>query len=379
MTGTVMIAGGGTGGHVVPSLALAEALRIAAPDLDIEFLGTARGLESTMVPAAGWTLHVVDAVPLARKLSVQTLRIPLVLLRAAREARELLRRRHAVAAVVFGGYVSVPLALGARWAKVPLVVHEQNAVPGVANRLAGRWAKVVALTHPGTGFGSGRHVVTGNPVRPGLAPEVIAAGRAEAQRMFDLDPARTTLLVFGGSQGAQRINTATVQTAPLWSQPGQLQILHAAGTRNAGEVQSAWGAVLAGPDEVPTVRCVPFIERMDLAYAAADVVVCRSGASTLAELTVAGVPSVLVPYPHATADHQTANAHALADAGGAVVVPDAELNAARLVAEAEPLLTDAARRTAMSTAARAAGHPDAAERLAALVIDVAGHTAGVAA
>lgn len=379
MTGTVMIAGGGTGGHVVPSLALAEALRTAAPDLDVEFLGTARGLESTMVPAAGWTLHVVDAVPLARKLSVQTLRLPLVLLRAARDARDLLRRRHAVAAVVFGGYVSVPLALGARWAKVPLVVHEQNAVPGIANRLAGRWAKIVALTHEGTGFGSGRSVVTGNPVRPGLAPEVIASGRAEAQRVFDLDPDRTTLLVFGGSQGAQRINTATVETAPLWSKPGQLQILHAAGTRNAGAVQSAWDTALAGPDEVPTVRCVPFIERMDLAYAAADVVVCRSGASTLAELTVAGVPSVLVPYPHATADHQTANAQALAGAGGAVVVPDAELNAARLVAEAQPLLTDAARRSAMSAAARAAGHPDAAERLAALVLDVAGPTAGVAA
>ena len=379
MTGTVMIAGGGTGGHVVPSLALAEALRAAAPDLDVEFLGTARGLESTMVPAAGWTLHVVDAVPLTRKLSVQTLRIPLVLLRAARDARDLLRGRNAVAAVVFGGYVSVPLALGARWAKVPLVVHEQNAVPGIANRLAGRWAQVVALTHEGTGFGSGRNVVTGNPVRPGVAPEAIAAGRAEAQRTFDLDPDRTTLLVFGGSQGAQRINTATVETATLWTKPGQLQILHAAGTRNAGEVQAAWERARAGPGEVPRVRCVPFIERMDLAYAAADVVVCRSGASTLAELTVAGVPSVLVPYPHATADHQTANARALADAGGAVVVPDADLTAARLVAQAEPLLTDADRRAAMSTAARRAGHPDAAKRLAALVLDVAGHPAGVAA
>ena len=374
-----MIAGGGTGGHVVPSLALAAALRSAAPDLDVEFLGTARGLESTMVPAAGWTLHVVDAVPLTRKLSAQTLRIPLVLVRAARQARDLLRRRDAVAAVVFGGYVSVPLALGARWAKVPLIVHEQNAVPGVANRLAGRWAKVVALTHEGTGFGAGRRVVTGNPVRPGLEPEAIATGRAQAQRAFDLDPARTTLLVFGGSQGAQRINTATIETAPLWSKPGELQILHAAGTRNAGEVQAAWDTALAGGGEAPLVRCVPFIDRMELAYAAADVVVCRSGASTLAELTVAGVPSVLVPYPHATADHQTANAQALADAGGAVVVPDDQLTATRLVAESEPLLTDPVRRTAMSTAARAAGHPDAAERLAALVIDVAGHTAGVAA
>lgn len=379
MTGTVLIAGGGTGGHVVPSLALAEALRDAAPDLGVEFLGTARGLEATLVPAAGWKLHVVDAVPLARKLSAETLRIPLVLLRAARHARDLLRARNAVAAVVFGGYVSVPLALGARWAGVPLVVHEQNAVPGVANRLAGRWAKVVALTHEGAGFGAGRRVVTGNPVRPGLDPDAIANGRAQAQQLFDLDPERATLLVFGGSQGARTINTATVESAPLWSKPGTVQILHAAGTRNAQDVTAAWDTVLAAGGTLPQVRCLPFIERMDLAYAAADVVVSRSGASTLAELTVAGIPSVLVPYPHATADHQTANAQALAEAGGAVVVPDGELSAQRLVAEAEPLLTDPVRRDAMAAAARKAGHPDAAQRLAAVVIEVARPASGAAA
>ena len=379
MSGTVLIAGGGTGGHVVPSLALAEALRTAAPDLGVEFLGTARGLESTLVPAAGWTLHVVDTVPLARTLSAATLRVPLVLLRAARQARDLLRARGAVAAVVFGGYVSVPLALGARWARVPLVVHEQNAVPGVANRLAGRWAQVVALTHEGTGFGAGRRVVTGNPVRAGLDQDAIANGRAEAQQLFDLDPGRTTLLVFGGSQGARAINTATVESAPLWSKPGELQILHAAGTRNADEVDRAWDTVLAAGGEVPVVRRVPFIERMDLAYAAADVVVSRSGASTLAELTVAGVPSILVPYPHATADHQTANARALADAGGAVVIPDGELTAQRLVVEAEPLLTDPERRAAMAAAARTAGHPDAAQRLADVVVEVARRSPGVAA
>lgn len=376
---TVLIAGGGTGGHVVPSLALAEALRSAAPDLRVEFLGTSRGLEATLVPAAGWTLHTVDTVPLTRRLSADTLRVPLVLLRAARQARNLLLSRNAVAAVVFGGYVSVPLTLAARWAHIPLLVHEQNAVPGVANRLAGRWAQVVALTHEDSGFGTGKRVVTGNPVRPGLLPEVIAAGRGEGVRAFDLDPDRTTLLVFGGSQGAQRINTAAVESAPLWAKPGQLQILHAAGRRNFAEVRAAWDTVLTGRTEVPQVRCVEFIERMDLAYAAADVVLCRSGASTLAELTVAGKPSVLVPYPHATADHQTANADSLAEVGGAVVIPDEQLTAQRLVDSTEPLLTDEPRRTAMAAAARNAGRPDAAQRLAALVLQIAGPAVGVAA
>lgn len=369
---TILLAGGGTGGHVFPSLAVAEALRRAAPDVEVEFLGTAHGLEATLVPEAGWRLHTVDTVPLARKLSASTLRVPLVLARAARQARAIIRDRSAVAAVVFGGYVSVPLALAARWARIPLIVHEQNAVPGVANRLAARWAAAVALTHDSAGFGGRTTEVTGNPVRPGLDPAAVTAGRAEALAHFGLEPARRTLLVFGGSQGAQRINTAAVDSAGLWAEPGRLQILHAAGRRDHATVDAAWQEALRDHPEAPGVACLDFIDRMDLAYAAADAVVCRSGASTLAELTVLGLPSVLVPYPHATADHQTANARSLAAAGGAVVVADAGFDAARLVAEAEPLLLDEGRRTAMATAARSFGRPDAADRVAALVLSALG-------
>lgn len=372
---TILLAGGGTGGHVFPSLAVAQALRQAAPDLTVEFLGTAKGLESTLVPAAGWQLHTVDMLPLARKVSPSTLRIPGVLLRAARQARGIIRVRSAVAAVVFGGYVSVPLAVAARWAKIPLIVHEQNAIPGLANKLAARWAAAVALTHDGAGFGGARTVVTGNPVRPGLDPAIVRSGRAESLAHFGLDPDRRTLLVFGGSQGAARINTAAVASAALWREPGRLQILHATGRRDFATVQQAWteSEVEGGHDL--NVRCLDFIDRMDLAYAAADVVVCRSGASTLAELTVLGVPSVLVPYPHATADHQTANARSLQQAGGATVVTDADLDAARLVAEAEPLLLDEQRRSAMVAAARTFGRPDAAQDVARLVLEAIGRAA----
>ena len=374
MTGTVFVAGGGTGGHVFPSLAVAGALRDAAPHLAVEFVGTARGLEFRLVPEAGWVLHTVEAMPLARRLSASTLKVPFVLRRAVRAVRTLLRERRAVAAVVFGGYVSVPLALAARRERLPLVVHEQNAVPGVANRLASRWASVVAATFPGTAFGKTHVEVTGNPVRPGLDADAIASARAEALATFGLAPDRRTLLVFGGSQGARSINDAILGSAALWESPQHLQVLHVAGRRDAPDVMARWSSLDAAHG-VPLVRCRDFVDRMDLAYAAADAVVCRAGASTIAEVTVLGLPSVLVPYPHATADHQTANARALEQAGGAVIVPDAQLDAQRLVAEAQPLLLDDARRSGVAAAARAFGRPDAAARVAELVLAAAGTAA----
>lgn len=370
---TVLLAGGGTGGHVFPSLAVAEALRATRPDLRVEFVGTSRGLESRLVPQAGWTLHTVGALPLARRLSPSTLRLPVVALRAARAVGELIRTRGVVAGCGLGGYVSVPLALAARRARIPLVLHEQNAVPGLANRLASRWADAVAVSFPDSAQRfprSDRVVVTGNPVRPGLAGVDRAALRAEALAAFDLDPERSTLLVFGGSQGARRINEAVVASAALWAAPERLQILHATGRGEHAAVTAAWQAALAGPGRAaPVVRCQDFIARMDLAYAAADVVVCRAGASTIAELTVLGVPSVLVPYPYASADHQSANARALAAAGGALVVADADLDAAALVDACEPLLVQPALRAEMVAAAGAFGRPDAAAAVADLVLD----------
>ena len=369
MSGTVLLAGGGTGGHVFPSLAVATALRDADAGLAIEFVGTAKGLESRLVPEAGWTLHTIEAMAVQRTLSPSLLRVPGVLARATRQVRDLITSRNVVAAVVFGGYVSAPLALAAWRAKVPLIVHEQNAIPGLANRLAGRWASAIATTHDQSRFGRVAPVVTGNPVRPGLDAASAVQGRDAALAHFDLESRRRTLLVFGGSQGARRINDAAVDSATRWSAPEQLQILHATGRATYETVAADWTSALAKEPALPLVRCVDFIDTMEFAYAAADVVVCRAGASTLAELTVLGVPSVLVPYPHATADHQTANARSVSSAGGAVLVTDAELDGARLVAAAEPLLLDDERREQMAAAARSVGRPDAARRVAQLVLD----------
>ncbi|MEX0658729.1 MAG: undecaprenyldiphospho-muramoylpentapeptide beta-N-acetylglucosaminyltransferase [Egibacteraceae bacterium] len=378
MSGRVLIAGGGTGGHVFPSLAVATALRDTG--LEVEFIGTSQGLEARLVPEAGWTLHRVDTAPLARKASLSTLRLPFVVLRAMRQAVGIIREREVTAACVFGGYASVPLALAARRTKIPLVVHEQNAIPGLANRLAAQWATAVAVSVPGSGKrfrDPDRVALTGNPVRSGFAGVDLAGSRPEALAAFDLDPARRTLLVFGGSQGARTLNDATVGSLGLWNDPGRLQILHVAGRGDYERVGTAWDRALdEHGDAAPLVRCHEFVTDMAAAYAAADLVACRAGASTIAELTVLGLPSVLVPYPHATDDHQTANARALADAGAAKLVPDAWLAPRSLVATTEPWLTDDDARAQAAVAARSLGHPDAAQRVADLVARAANRSEG---
>jgi UDP-N-acetylglucosamine--N-acetylmuramyl-(pentapeptide) pyrophosphoryl-undecaprenol N-acetylglucosamine transferase len=386
---TVLIAAGGTGGHVFPGLATAAALREAWPAATVEFVGTADRLEARLVPEAGWALHTVPAMALARRASPAALKLPFVLAGAVRRVARLIRERDVAVAVGFGGYTSVPLALAARLTRTPLVVHEQNAVPGVANRLAARAAAVVAVSfeQARAGFGATRTVLTGNPIRPDLLPAPAGADgptlraardglRGTARTTFGLDPDRRTLLVFGGSQGALRINAALTGSAARWGDPGGLQVLHAAGRRTAEATRQGWLDAGVDPDGHAEpgrlkVVCVEFIQRMDLAYAAADVVVCRAGASSIAELTALAIPAVLVPYPHATADHQTANARAVEAAGGAVVVADADLDAAALVAAAEPILTDAARHAELVGGSASFGRPHAAADLAALVLEAA--------
>lgn len=375
MSARVLVAGGGTGGHVFPSLATAMALRAARPDLEVEFVGTRRGLEARLVPEHGWTLHEVEALPFARRLSPQTLRVPLALLRASGSLARLIRDRSVAAALCFGGYVCMPLALAARRTRIPLVIHEQNAIAGLANRVSARWATAVALSvdteeaRRELGASGATVVVTGNPARPGLGESDPAALRVQALAAFDLDPDRRTLLVFGGSQGALRINQAIVASAGRWQAPERLQILHSTGRVGYDITRAGWDAALR-EDRRLRVRPIGFIDRMDLAYAVADLVLCRAGASSIAELTVMGLPSILVPYPHATADHQTANARALARVGAARLIPDGRLDADALVAAAEPLLSDQAARARMATAARGMGRADAAHALARLTLDV---------
>ena len=368
MTTRVLIAGGGTAGHVFPALAVARELQRLA-DVEPVFVGVSDRLEARLVPEAGFELHPVAAVPVPRRPSPALLRVPAGVRAAVSQVERVIDDRDVRAVATFGGYVSFPASWAAGRRRLPLVLHEQNAIPGLANRLGSRWATHIAVSFPGS-FDSFRRkercAVTGNPVREDMLHLDRAARRPEARERFGLDPDRPTLLVFGGSQGARSLNNAVVAAHPHWGE-ADIQILHAAGRSLYAETATAWERARASTTG-PRVRLVDFIDDMGDAYAAADVVLCRSGATSIAELTVLGLPAVLVPYPHATGDHQRHNAEALERTGAARVVADDELDAQRLVAEVLPLLIDPERHGAMAASSRAFGRPDAATNVARLVL-----------
>jgi undecaprenyldiphospho-muramoylpentapeptide beta-N-acetylglucosaminyltransferase len=359
-----LIAGGGTAGHVQPALAIARALvERGHPRGGVELVGSERGIEARLVPEAGFELTLLPGRGLQRKLSLQNIRSLGALVVALWRAWRLVGRRRPAVVVSVGGYASVPCALAAVVRRVPIVVAEQNAQPGAANRLVSRFARACAVSFPDTPLR--RAVVTGNPVRP----EILAIDRARdavgARAKLDVEPGRRVVLIFGGSLGALRINRAAVDAARRWAGRGDLHIRHIVGARD-------WDEITAGGPPVPPgaplrYQAVRYEDDMPTSLAAADLAVCRSGSSTSFELLAAGLPAVLVPSPYVTADHQTANARHLVDAGAAVLVPDAELDGERLVAEADALLADPARLDAMARAARAAARPSAADDIAALV------------
>lgn len=380
----VLLAGGGTAGHAIPAAATAGALRRARPDLRVALAGVAGGIEERVAAAAGLEFEAIHAVRLPRRVAPSLLAVPLRLRGAVRAARALLRSEQVRVVVAFGGYVALPVALGAR-GRVPLVVHEQNAVPGLANRIAGRFADVVAVTHASSATRFARPErcrCTGNPVQERLRDLEVAARRPEARARLGLDPERGVVLVFGGSQGARSIARAVAGAGRALDELG-LQILHVAGSRGHQDALEAWrwhGIEPVTDDAAPVpadgaaarplVRLLGFLDDMADAYAAADVAVCRAGATTLAELGAVGLPAVLIPYPHATADHQRANARAAAAAGAAVVVDEDDLDADTLAAAVATVVGDTAQAAAMASAARTWARPDAAEGVAAAVLSV---------
>jgi UDP-N-acetylglucosamine--N-acetylmuramyl-(pentapeptide) pyrophosphoryl-undecaprenol N-acetylglucosamine transferase len=348
-----VVAGGGTAGHVIPAVAVAKAMvaRGREPE-SIHFVGSRRGVEATLVPQAGFAITLLPGRGIARHLTWANVGAVVGLAAAMAQGLWLVLRRRPSVVLAVGGYASVPCAVAAAVLRVPLVLHEQNAVPGLANRLVGRFAKAAAVSFPGTPLP--RAEVTGNPVRD----EVRAAGdRDLARAALELPRDRSVVAAFGGSLGAGSINRAVEALAATWARRNDVLLYHVVGRRNAAAL----------PLPTPWYRVVAYEERMPLLLAAADVVVCRAGGTTVAELAVAGVPSLLVPLPGAPGDHQTANAAALVRAGGAVLVPDDELDAERLATELEPLLADPSRLDAMRAAARSVAVPDAAERVADLV------------
>ena len=357
--GSVLLAGGGTAGHVSPLLALADCLRRREPDVRIVALGTAEGLEARLVPARGYDLEVVPKVPMPRRPSADLLRLPGSLRRAVAAADAAIGSSRARVVVGFGGYVATPAYLAARRRGIPVVIHEQNARPGLANRLGSRFATHVAVTFPGTPLRGA--TVTGMPLRREIALLDRSARRAEALAHFGLDPQWPTVLVTGGSLGAQRINDAFRSAMGSLRTEG-VQVLHVTGAGKEFPVDEGTGA--------PYV-VVPYADRMELAYSAADIVVARSGANTVCELTAVGLPAAYVPLPVGNGE-QRLNARAVVDAGGGLLVEDADLTPEWVESTLVPLLRDANGLAEMARASASVGERDGDELLADLVTDAAG-------
>lgn len=354
---SIVLAGGGTAGHTSPLIATADALRRIDPTIEIVALGTERGLETKVVPEAGYQLELIPPVPLPRKPTPALLAVPGRMWASVSAARRVLDEAKADVLVGFGGYVSTPAYIAAWRRKTPIVVHEGNAVPGIANKFAARYCtEHVAVSFPGSALPHASYV--GLPIRRAISTLDRAAIRAEARQYFGLDPEAPTLFVTGGSQGAQRLNEAFAGAAADLRAAG-IQVLHAIGPKNTLDL----------PAGSPPYVVLPYVDRMDLAYAAADLVVCRAGANTVTEVSGVGLPAIYVPLPHGNGE-QALNARPVVDAGGGLLVDNSAVTSEWVRTTVRALLHDRPRLETMSAAARGVIRTDADDRLARLILDV---------
>jgi UDP-N-acetylglucosamine--N-acetylmuramyl-(pentapeptide) pyrophosphoryl-undecaprenol N-acetylglucosamine transferase len=353
---TYLLAGGGTAGHVNPLLATADAIRVAHPDAEVLVLGTKEGLERRLVPERGYELLTIDKVPFPRRVGRAAVAFPARFQRAVRQVKELIRRRGVDVVVGFGGFASTPAYVAAR-GRVPVVVHEANAIPGLANRLGARWANDVAVVFSNTPLAGAEAL--GMPLRREIADLDRDAARSEALEYFGLVPERRTLVVTGGSQGARRINETIREVAPtiVGGPHGghDWQIVHIVGRLT--------------PFDDPGVEhyhVVDYCDRMDLAFAVADFIVARAGSSTVSELAAVGLPALYVPYAVGNGE-QAKNIASLLEAGAARTIPDAEFLPSRVEAELLPLLADDDTRAELGRRAADLGARDAAEQLTDMI------------
>jgi len=349
----IVVAGGGTAGHIDPAMNLADEIRRRHPDANITALGTERGLETKLVPARGYPLELIPAVPLPRRLGIDLLTTPKRLRNAMSSTREIFERVHADVVVGFGGYVATPAYLAAR-GHIPFIVHEANAKAGLANRIGARFADAVAETVVGS-LPNARH--TGVPLRSTVGHLDRSAMRAEARDFFGVAQDARVILVFGGSQGARSIN----QTIGACLEAGTFDgvtVIHAVGMNNEFPADSSL-----------TYRPYAYLDRMDLAYAAADFAICRSGAMTVAEISAVGLPACFVPFPIGNGE-QSLNALPVVDAQGAVLVPDQDFTLSYVRDVVLPIVSSTETLARMSRCSKSVGRIDAAERLADLVEEV---------
>lgn len=349
---TILFAGGGTGGHVFPGLALAAELQRARPDLAIEWVGTRGRVEERAVPAEGYPLHFIDVSFLKGRRGKALLKAVFALPKAGMEAVSLVRRLSPAAVIGLGGFVSGPVCVAAALLGIPVYLLEQNARPGITNRWVARVAEQIYATFPESRawFPASRLTVAGNPIRPALLER---AHRPVAELTRPLH-----VLVVGGSQGARVLNERMPALALALTEAGvSAEYRHAAGRGHEESTRAAWQR------SGMTAQVDAFIDDMSSAYAWADLLICRAGATTISELTALGIPALYVPFPQAADDHQTANARSVVDAGGGLMVSDAEFGGAACVTMLADLLKSPAALNAMSERARALGQPAAGARI----------------
>ncbi len=354
-------------------MALAETLKSTEEAADILFVGTKKGLESKLIPDSGYAFAAIDVRGLERKLSVNFFKTIFHLISSIFHSRRIVREFKPDLVVGLGGYVCVPVVVVSILNGIPVMLHEQNAIPGLANKLLSRKAEVVAVSLLSSKdfFSGARQVVlTGNPVRP----EILQAEKKDYGE-FDLDPQRKTVFIFGGSRGAERINRAAIDAYQLFKGADNLQIIHSTGKMNFDNVAGELDKIRSADDKL-IYRCYPYLDRIGHAYSVSDLVVCRAGATTLAEITALGKAAILVPYPYATADHQRKNGEILSRAGAAVLISDHELDGHRLFREVTKVLSDLRLLKKMSEASGGLSHPDAGQRLLGLVLDIVGRASG---
>ncbi len=361
-----MIAGGGTGGHLFPAIAIADEIRKANPDTEITFIGTRHKMEARIVPQHGFKFETIWVSGFRRKLTIENILFPVKFIVALAQSFVLMKRIRPHVVVGTGGYVCGPPVFVASLLGIPTLIQEQNSYPGVTTRLLASHVNEVHLSFKN----SQRYLkrsdnvrISGNPTRESVG----RVSREDGAMHFSIDPGKRTLLVFGGSLGASSINNAVLKILPQLISRG-IQVVWQTGLMDFSRIEAKanrMGVALDG-----FVKVHAFIDKMEFAYAACDLAVCRAGATTVAELTKAGVASILIPYPHAAADHQTENARAMVEAGAAVEIRDSELDGTLLVA-VETLMTDSTELATMRIKALSMGNPDATVVLARAVMDLA--------
>lgn len=358
---TIAIAGGRTGGHLFPALAVAESMKTINKDVNLFWMGTRDGMEARVVPDADFPFFPISAIPLRRNLSLRNLAIPFVLARGTLQSYMLLKKTRASAVFATGGFACVPVLMAARLARTKILLQEQNSYPGLTTRLFARHAVAVFAAYKTAKdflHQDANVVETGNPLRPGFE----IGSRDEGIELFQLDPSIKTLLIFGGSQGAEAINVLVMQNLDRLAEQKNVQLIWQTGTAMFQDCHDSFkesrvrGAVL------------PFVDRMDLAYACADLVICRSGAMTLAELASAGKPAILVPYPYAAEGHQEYNANLVSEKGAAIVMKQKDIEEDDLVGKALDLIEDSTALERMSESSRKLHIPNASETIARAIL-----------